>query len=93
MQHARVTSFDGSPEYRQQMDRQNERALVAWFAEMHGRTLHARRNARDFGLVHRSVRHSARWCGQLRRISTGSVKFCDGGRVQEGLCSGRAQQQ
>jgi hypothetical protein len=64
MQHARVTSFDGSPEYRQQMDRQNERALVAWFAEMHGRTLHARRNARDFGLVHRSVRHSARWCGQ-----------------------------
>jgi predicted GIY-YIG superfamily endonuclease len=32
MQQARVTSFDGSPEYRQQMDRQNERALVAWFA-------------------------------------------------------------
>jgi hypothetical protein len=38
--HARVTFFDGSLEYRQQMDRQNERALVAWFAEMHARTLH-----------------------------------------------------
>jgi hypothetical protein len=60
MQHARVTFFDGSPEYRQQMDRQNEPALVAWYAEMHARTLHARRNARDFG----SVRHSGRWCGQ-----------------------------
>jgi hypothetical protein len=52
MQHARATSFDGSPEYRQQMDRQNERALVAWFAETHARTLHARRNARDFGSAH-----------------------------------------
>jgi hypothetical protein len=64
MQHARATNFAGSPEYRQQMDHQNERALVAWFAEMHARTLHARRNARDFDSVRRSVRHSARWCGQ-----------------------------
>jgi hypothetical protein len=73
MQHARVTFFDGSPEYRQQMDRQNERALVAWYAEMHARTLHARRNARDFGSVRRSVRHSARWCGQGIRNITNDV--------------------
>jgi hypothetical protein len=64
MQRARATSFDGSPEYRHLMDRQNERVLVAWFAEMHTLTLHTRRNVRDFGSLSRSVRCSAGWSAQ-----------------------------